>query len=464
MLSVQRLCRLRHMLPLGCWTFLTLFSASAQTPVSFRREIAPLLQRRCANCHNEENPKGGYRVDTFGHTRTAGDSGSAPLAPGKPADSLLHRLLITSDKDERMPQKADALPADELALVERWITQGAASDADRDDQPLAELVRERHLRPAPAHYARPLPVTALSFDTQGRRIATSGYREVLVWDAASGALLRRVGGLPERITALAWHRDTLAVAGGTPGQWGTVALVDTASDWRVRILCDLPEMALALAFSPDGASLAAGSGDRTLRIFDTPGAAGSASAFLRTLTSPGGTQRKVLRHHADWVQAVAFSPNGKLLITASRDRTARIVGTAQWEIDSTYDDHTTPLLAAAFTAEGKRAITAARGGALHLWMPESAQKRADFTETGGDIRQLVSAPAFGTAAASADGTLRLYQEGARKPWLELPIGAPIESVATTRSGDQLATATTTGEVTIWAPHCWEPVARFRAMP
>lgn len=431
--------------------------ARADEAVSFRRDVAPLLQRRCANCHNEENAKGGYRLDTFGLLARAGDSGDAPLVGGKPRESLLFRLLITPDKDERMPQKADALPAEEVALIERWILQGAASDADREDQPLTELVRERHLRPAPPQYARAIPVTALAFSPDGKRLATSGYREALIWEADTGALWRRVGGLPERINGLAWHGSTLAVAGGTPGQWGAVAVVDTRSDFRVRILCDLPEMALTVAFHPDGTALAAGCGDRTLRVFDTtPEKNGGGAAF--------GTQRKVLRHHADWVQSVVFSPNGKRLITASRDRTARVIGTDDWEIDATYDDHGAPLLAGTFTPDGARGVSTARGGTAQVWNLETGNKRTDFSETGGDIRALVSSPS-GLVAGSADGKLRLYQDGARAPWLELPAHrTAVECLTATRDGMRIASASADGEVAIWSPHCWEAMVRWVAKP
>ena len=423
-------------------------TARADDPVSFRRDIAPLLQRRCATCHNEDNPKGGYRLDTVKLLRTTGDSGDAPLVPGKPKESHLFDLLTTADKDDRMPQKADALPAEELALIERWIAAGAMSDADRDSQSLAELARQRHLRAAPPHYPRPIPVTALAFDSTGTRLATSGYREVLIWDVASGTLVRRLGGLPERITSLAWHEGRLAFAGGTPGQWGTVGFIFTESDFRILMLCDLQEMALSVAFSPNGKTLVAGCGDRTLRVF-------------RTLD---GAQRKVLRLHADWVQSVAFAPNGKHLVTASRDRTARVLDTTTWETESSYNDHDTALLCATYLPDGNRVVSMARGGVAHLWRPEPAERRGEFIDTGGEVRQLASGP-FGLAAGGADGTLRLYQEGSRTPWLELPgHHDAIQAVTTTRDGDLLATASADGEVIIWSAHCWEALTRFLAVP
>ena len=242
------------------------------TPVSFRKDIAPKLPAPLSRPVTARNrPSGGYRLDTFRLLSKAGDSDLTPLTPGKTKDSELYQRLVEKDADDRMPQKADALPASEIALIERWIQEGVTDDAGPPDRPLAELVRESLLKPAPEKYSHAIPVTALAFSPDGTQLAVSGYYEVTLWDLDTGALVRRIGGLPERITALAWHPKSgqLAVAGGSPAQWGTIALVDPAGKAPPRFLCDLPEMALCLAFSPDGTRLAAGAGDRTVRLFDS---------------------------------------------------------------------------------------------------------------------------------------------------------------------------------------------------
>jgi mono/diheme cytochrome c family protein len=441
---------LRHFILLAVLPAVSALAAEGGVqPVSFRTEIAPLLQRRCAACHCEESAKGGYRLDSFERLQKPGDGGDAPLVAGTAKESVLFKLLLARDPEDRMPQKADALPDAEIALIGRWLDAGAAYDGGDPARPLAELVRETFLRPAPSRYARPVPITALAFNGDGKRLAVNGYREVTIWDPASGTLVRRLGGMPERISALAWHpkRNLLAVAGGTPGQWGSVALVDVSHGYAVRYLCDLPEVVLCVAFDRDGDTLVAGCGDRTMRIFD----------------ASSGKQKRVLRQHADWVQAVAFNPKGSRLVSVSRDRTARVFDTATWEFDATYQGHDTPVLAATFTADGSRIYTAARNGG-HVWHPEQANKRGDLLELNGDVRQFAAGP-FGVAAGCSDGAVRIYQGDGKLPWLTLTGHRDaVQSLAVAPRSEWIASGGADGEVIIWSLDCATWLTRFIAVP
>ena len=424
-------------------------SAVAENAVSFRAEIAPLLHRRCAACHNEDSAKGRYRLDSLARLLKAGESDLPPVVAGKPHESEIYLRLVETSADDRMPQKADALPAAEIALIERWIREGASSDGGEADRPILELARESLLHAAPEIYPRPQPVTALAFSPDSTQLAVSGYYEVTIWNVASGALVRRIGGMPERIASLAWHpkRNLIAVAGGSPSQWGGVVLVDAAARFQARYLCDLAETALSVAFSPDGSRLAVGAGDRTVRFFD----------------AASGRQTRVLKQHADWVQSVAFSPDGRLLVSASRDRTARVFDVASGELEATYSEQDTPLFAAAFSRGGS-VVSLARGRSLEIWSAEKAERRAKFKDLPSDVQAVAVSP-FGLLTASTDATVRVYQPGDQSEVFTLRGHRDVvQALAVAPSGEVFASGCADGTVCVWSLACGTWVARFVASP
>lgn len=422
----------------------------APSPVSFRKDIAPVLQRRCATCHNADSAKGGYRLDSFARLIKPGESDLPALTAGHAADSELYRLLVEPEARDRMPQKADGLPAREIALIKRWIEEGAQNDSGAAERPLVEVVRETLLQPAPPIYPHAVPVTALAFSPDGTQLAVSGYYEITLWNLADGTLLRRIGGLPERITALAWHPQTnlLAAAGGTPGQWGTVALIDPARGFQTRLLCDLSETALAVAISPDGKQLALGSGDRTLRLFDVS----------------SGKQTRVLRLHADWVQSVAYSADGMHLVSASRDRTVRVTRADTGEIETTYPHHEAPALAAIFSCDGKTILSTANTGPVHTWDATTGDLRKKNLEVPGRPERLALLTGA-LAVGCADGLIRICQPTERQiPFTLYGHDDAITALAVDSTGRTLASGSYDGTICIWSLACGTWTQRFTASP
>ncbi len=94
-------------------------------PVAFDRDIRPLLRTACLKCHGPEGkPKGQLRLDLRAAAFRGGVSGKA-IFPGQSKQSPLYTLLLDPDDDARMPQKAPRLDAAKIALIGRWIDEGA---------------------------------------------------------------------------------------------------------------------------------------------------------------------------------------------------------------------------------------------------------------------------------------------------------------------------------------------------
>jgi hypothetical protein len=109
----------------------------------------------------------------------------------------------------------------------------------------------------------------------------------------------------------------------------------------------------AVAFSPDGALLASASHDGTVRLWNPR----------------SGQHQASLTGHTDWVNAVAFSPDGALLASASADRTVRLWDPRSGQHQASLTGHTSLVNAVAFSPDSALLASASADGALWLWDP-----------------------------------------------------------------------------------------------
>jgi hypothetical protein len=94
-------------------------------PVSFSREVRPLLVERCFKCHGDGKSRGGLRMDSREFLQKGGKNGPV-VVPGKSAESLLIRLVAGLVKEKVMPREGPPLSAGEVGILRAWIDQGLA--------------------------------------------------------------------------------------------------------------------------------------------------------------------------------------------------------------------------------------------------------------------------------------------------------------------------------------------------
>jgi len=102
-----------------------LAGSAAETPPDFSRDVRPLLEKHCFECHGPKKQKGGLRFDTKEGAFKAGESGAKAIVPGHAKQSRLIKLVSSKDDDERMPSKGGPLSAKQIGLLKRWIDTGA---------------------------------------------------------------------------------------------------------------------------------------------------------------------------------------------------------------------------------------------------------------------------------------------------------------------------------------------------
>ncbi|MFO1051477.1 MAG: c-type cytochrome domain-containing protein [Planctomycetota bacterium] len=114
---------------------------TAAQKVDFEKQIRPLLRDHCVKCHGPDKQKGKLRLDL---RRFAFDEDKGSFVPGKPDDSeALVRVKLPADDPDVMPNEGEKLNAEQIALLQRWIEEGA-DWPDAGDKAIEE--REAHRR------------------------------------------------------------------------------------------------------------------------------------------------------------------------------------------------------------------------------------------------------------------------------------------------------------------------------
>ena len=172
------------------------------------------------------------------------------------------------------------------------------------------------------HMAR---IKSIAFTPDGRQlVSASDDKTIRVWDLASGKTVRTIRGESApgdagKVSAMALSPDGKWLAAGGPTSDNEIRLYEFASGKLVALLKGHANVVERLAFSPDGRHLISGSDDKTAIIWDT-GSLSGAGTGIRAGTR--GTEPKLLHwlegHKAE-IYAVGFSPDGSRAVTGSLD-------------------------------------------------------------------------------------------------------------------------------------------------
>ena len=427
-------------------------SKAAETSISFRKDLAPILQQKCVACHSPQKTKGGFQLHTFEALMKGGESKAPSVTPGNPSRSKIFELITTKDPEDRMPQNDDPLALAQIARIEQWIKQGAKFDGEDPALPLSALIPSPPLPDPPASYSRPVPVLALAFSPDGKELAAGGYHEITIWEPIGGKLLRRISKVAQRTHTLAYSPDgkLLAAASGSPGRLGEVKLFDPSSGMVVKTLATAADAMFALCLNTNGTRLAAGGADNAIRIF--------------SLAS--GKQELVIEQHADWVMSLAFSPDGSHVASASRDKSARVFDSKTGELETSYFGHGDAVFAVAFSADGKQICSAGRDKKIHLWQPGDAKKNSEIGGFEGEVLRLVLEDNQ-LFSCSADKIVRHHRLTEKKPEI---IGEYfghrdfVYALSYHALTHRLASGSFDGEVRIWSSQEGKLLSAFTAAP
>ncbi|TDC79076.1 hypothetical protein [Streptomyces hainanensis] len=272
------------------------------------------------------------------------------------------------------------------------------------------------------------PVQGLAFSPDGATLATAGGDGARIWNVDFGRGVPEIE-IPDDMSTAVFSPDGQALA--TMDGDGVVRVADARTGDTRATLTGRAEFAATLAFSPDGATLAAGN-ETDVLLWD------AASGQSLTTVRLGGL-----------LNAVVFSPDGTVLATGDAGGAVRLIDRTTRRVRSSLSQ-ADGVRALAFSPDGAT-LAASGSGAIRLWDLAGNRTRTTLPSPGEAVSALAFSPDGATlAAASADDTVRLWDMGTSRTRATLTgLTDSVESLLFNRDGTTLTAVEGNGTVRRW---------------
>jgi WD40 repeat protein len=251
-------------------------------------------------------------------------------------------------------------------------------------------------------------INTIALSPDGKTVASgSDDGAVRLWDVETGKVLAKWTGHDSETSSACWSRDGGLVASGSSD--GTTRVWDVESGKTVLVIDTGLIQVEAVIYSPDTTMIATGGGEEEeapgeyLKIWDAKTGklvanlkghtgelnclawtaktliSGSDDGSIRTWNTTTWQQIAVLTGHANYVWSIAISPNGRILASASGDRTARLWNLENNQLISLLE-HGDRVRPTSFSTDGKLLATGCTDSNAYTWDISAIVKEAGLDE------------------------------------------------------------------------------------
>jgi WD40 repeat protein len=225
------------------------------------------------------------------------------------------------------------------------------------------------------------------------------------------------------------HDGKLVVSGGI--QESTVRLWDTKTGQQLRQLTGHKDEIWGVAFSPDDKMVASASTDKTMRTWETA----------------SGNSLGTFSGHTDWVRGVFFFPDKKRILTASDDYSLRT-----WDLSNANElkrmtGHTNFVNGLSVSRDGKRAVTGSVDQTVRVWDLDKAEEIGRYFHNNEVWAVAISPDGKKAVAASTDNVVKMFDLDKKQEIRQITHPTRVWAIAFSPNGKQFVTGTG-GPVTV----------------
>ncbi|MGM3305413.1 eIF2A-related protein [Anabaena sp. WFMT] len=284
-------------------------------------------------------------------------------------------------------------------------------------------------------------INTIALSPNSKILATGSVdRTVKLWDVTTGKCLKTLQGRTDFVHSVGFSHDGKIVASGSQHE---IRLWDVNSGQCVTNISAYKDWLYSLALSSDGKLLACanlGNENHIIRLWQ-----------IQSLHKGNSYQApdKILQGHTDNIWAIAFSPDGKIIVSGSSDRTVKLWDSQTGQCLQTFSGHTRPVLSVAFSLDGQ--IIASCGGhsIIKVWDVITGECCQTIQEVASYVLKF-SPNSYILASGNTSGVIKLWDvRDGQCIGILGKYGKPIISLAFSPDGQILASGSFDGTVTLW---------------